>query len=242
MEFWTANVNGSWSSARSFIKDDVEAARETQLQIVGVQETGLLEESWNAEAAASLNKEGMRAFMAPAVRTEAGGKSAGVAILVPTCVGVRKLEGQKSWDISPQGCGGRLVLTTVQTKGLGWLLAFAAYFCCNEALDSPRNSALCEAITEWVAKSGLPFVILADWQNTPEQLERTPWLKAWRAKTKATEEGTCKNFITGAKRVIDYVVLDSRLAGAAPGGEISELGAVPPHACEVSGAGRLGQL
>ena len=51
---------------------------------------------------------------------------------------------------------------------------FVCYFACNEVLESPRNAALCETTTAWVVKSGLPFIILADWQNTREQLAHTP--------------------------------------------------------------------
>ena len=53
MEFWSANSSGSWASALNFLKQHVRATAGAQIQIVGLQETGLLDENWNAEVAAS---------------------------------------------------------------------------------------------------------------------------------------------------------------------------------------------
>lgn len=138
------------------LKARLRATAGAQIQIAGLQETCLLDESWNADVAASLAKQGWRALTAPAVRTQAGGKSAGTALMVPTCLGVKKLDDQKKWDISPKTCGGRLVIAALQTRGLGWMQVFVCYFVCSEGLESLRNAALCETITEWVVKTASP--------------------------------------------------------------------------------------
>ena len=214
LEFWTANANGSWATAERFLKNDVEAAKEKGVLVVGLQEVGLASKAWVAEKAAALAKKGWRRLASPAQTTAKGGVSVGAALVLPTAVGVKKVDGQRDWDIFPAVGAGRLVMAVVQTQGLGWLLVLVGYFVTGENLVTPRNAALLTTAAKWICSSGLPFIVLVDWQNPFEALAALPWLDVWRADIKATEEGTCKCFKTGRKSKIDYMVVDRRVKQA----------------------------
>ena len=77
-----------------------------------------------------LRQTGLESANRPCGSNPGGGKKRGTALMVPTCVGVKKLDDQKKWDISPKTCGGRLVMAALQTRGLGWMQVFVCYFVC----------------------------------------------------------------------------------------------------------------
>ena len=173
----TFNANLSWRRLVEYLEHDVASHIEDgAIPIVACQEHGQ-RGPWLAEGTAALAKKGWHVVAAPAQATEAGGTSAGVLLAFPECLGICKAHSQQAWDISPAGAAGRLVLALVEIKAIGRLAVFSAYFWTDKNLFFAGNLALLEAIVIWTQRLGLPWVVAADWQNLPQDLESSPWHK-----------------------------------------------------------------
>ena len=165
--------------------------------IVGLQETGIASTNWCGEISAAILPTGWKVLMALAVATQKGGISAGVALCVPIGVGVPMAPNQRHWEVSPPGCGGRLVMCILETKGLGRLLVFSVYLFTGLGLDSLGSIALLNAMVRWKGVVGLPFVATGDWQHLPSALLASPWALGLDAVPVATGQGICKCAKTG---------------------------------------------
>ncbi|CAK0816105.1 unnamed protein product [Prorocentrum cordatum] len=215
------NSSLSWRRLEDFLQDQgAKAVQEGRLPIVLGQEHGKAA-PWFADAAAGIAAKGWRVLGAPAKPTE-GGSSAGVSIALPTCLTASFAPGQTSWDISPPGGEGRLAMAVVTIPGLGAMAIFSVYMVTCMKLDAAVNAQILDVIAEWVIQLRIPWVVGGDWNNRPDDLERSPWNQELRGCIKATAhpEGTCKNS-QGDHSTIDFFWLDCKLGQA--------FGEVTPH-------------
>ena len=83
------------------------------MPLVALQEIGLADKRWAAEAGAAAMKRGWRIAVARSKKTQKGGLSAGTALAVPSAVAMRQVPGQKEWDCSPRGLEGRIAAAVV---------------------------------------------------------------------------------------------------------------------------------
>ena len=111
----------------------------------------------------------------------------------------------------------RLVLALVEIKAIGRLAVFSAYFWTDKNLFFAGNMALLEAIVIWTQRLGLPWVVAADWQNLPQDLESSPWHKEAVAIVLAWQGpgGTCR--ARASERVIDFFWASRTLTGMLEG-------------------------
>ena len=122
---------------------------EGQVPVVAVQEHGA-SSPWLGERAAAALRKGWKVQASPAPITEAGGRSAGTALVVPGCVGVRMAPGQSSWDISPAGGPGRLTMALIDVGKLGWVVCCAVYMWTGDSLATIRNAMLLAVMVRWL--------------------------------------------------------------------------------------------
>ena len=187
------------------------AIKEGHLPVVCIQEHGKAGD-WYNDGAGSLVRQGWKCCGAAALRTCANGTSAGVAVLVPACVEVRLAPGQSGWDISPTGSAGRLCLMLAKLGKLGWVAVFSAYLWTGVTLGDARSARIFDAITIWVKTLRLPWLVGADWQNTPEHLDASLWQQLVSGSIFAPggeAGGTCRS--GGTERTIDFFWGDQRL-------------------------------
>ena len=198
------------------------------IPLVGCQEHGR-GGLWAGECFRSLEAAGWKCVGAQAALTEAGGRSGGVLLAVPECLGLELAPGQDDFDISPAGCAGRACMALVEVGGGLKLVQFVLYLWTGESLRSVRNATLLDAVVAWITKLRLPWVVTADWQNEPAQLAASPWNKMVRGAVLAPEDqgGTCRN-ASGEDRVIDYFWADERLAGMLRPAQVID-GPYSPH-------------
>jgi hypothetical protein len=196
-----------------YLENEVGAAiKDGLLPVVCIQEHGKTGD-WYNECSGGLGKKGWKCCGAAALRTCANGASAGVAVFLPACVEVRLAPGQSGWDISPTGSSGRLCLTLAKLGKVGWVAVFSAYFWTGVTLGDLRNARILDAITGWVKALRIPWIVGADWQNAPEQLEASPWQQLTGGAVfapNADDGGTCRS--GGRESTIDYFWGDHRLA------------------------------
>ena len=206
------SFNGnSWSRAREFLEQDsitqLEAGR---LPIVCGQEHKL-DEQWLGECSASQRAKGWKVVGSPCHTTDKLGHSGGVYLAVPQPVELRKATGQQHWDISPAGSPGRACMALMKVRGNSWLLLFSLYLWTGQAIGSPANAAILQQVVTWITRLGLCWVVGADWQNTPDQLEDSCFNAAVRGVVLAPKKGTCRS--KGSDRTIDFFWVDRRIAG-----------------------------
>ena len=100
-----------------------------------------------------------------------------------------------------------------------------------------RNWRILHAAGECVAQFGGPWIIGGDFNMTPAELQGAQeWLKKIGGEIRAPEAPTCTN----GNRVIDFIVLDQRIAGAVHAifTDLAFEDASPHHAVTVSEAGQ----
>ena len=183
-----------------------------------------------AECSAAQKTRGWRVVGASCVTT-AGvtkhGKSAGVFIAVPRPVALKMALDQTSWDISPAGSPGRACMALMQVKGGTWIMAFSLYLWTGQALTATGNALLLEEVVKWIVKLRIVWIAGADWQNEPQELERSPWNEAVRGVVRAPAEGTCRS--KGTERTIDFFWMDRRLAATSTEAEVYKTAPFSPH-------------
>ena len=75
-------------------------------------------------------------------------------------------------------------------------------------LDGP-NADMLDALAVLVRSAGKPWVIAADWQNTPDELAATGWVEAVAGAIAACGLPTC--YGAGQPREFDLFVIDKSL-------------------------------
>ena len=157
-------------------------------------------------------KHGWAVKGAQAIECEKGSR-AGVCIAVSTCFdsGARLDEPSDPLQEIPCAAGR---LTSVWIDGIirGGLLVLSMYLWHSEGLSSRNWQILLEA-GGVIAKHGGPWIIGAEFNMPEKQLgEAERWLRRIGGVIRAPSIPTCRSINGG--RVIDYVVIDQRIAAA----------------------------
>ena len=186
-----------------------EAPGQVQVAALVAQEHHLRGDSW-ADMQHKARRAGWTAHGAPAVLC-AQKSSAGVCIAVRSKFGSGK-PSSLPVDASPGGSLGRLACTWIDGVVRGGLLVISMYLWHSEGL-SRRNMELLCAAGDVIIKHGGPWLIGADFNMPPEELSQASrWLAKIGGVIKAPNVPTCRSLNGG--RVIDFVVVDKRIAGA----------------------------
>jgi len=145
-------------------------------------------------------KLGLRSFVCPAEETEAGGTSGGVWQLAHSSLQVSPAAPPRGEDESH---GHQWVATAVRCSGFD-LVVVVAYLEAGVGFAGSNPERLKE-IEEEVKLFKTPWLIIADWNMTPEELSETGFLAAVGGLVflPADVSFTCGN---GPGRMLDYVV------------------------------------
>ncbi|CAK0897978.1 unnamed protein product, partial [Prorocentrum cordatum] len=227
--FHSVNASLSWGNVVGYLHGAAhQQLTEGKIPIIGFQAHGK-RRLWAEESARALPPLGWRALLTPATDGPNGGASAGVLLAIHACVGVTLASGQRHWDISPPGCAGRLLMATLEAKGIGKLLVFCAYCFTGQKLASVGNSAPLSVITGWAVQLQLPWIVIADWENLPGALERSPWNNQLRGRVVAWQGEGGTNRSPHGERVIDYFWMHSSLAANISPARIDDDAVYHPH-------------
>ncbi len=163
-----------------------------------------------------------------AAEGKGGGPSAGVAIAVPLHRGWGGIQGP-CWDLSPPGSPGRLVGAWVQAGPRGGMACLTLYLWTSEGM-SQRNVALVEAALAVASTCGCAWLMGADWNVTPKALREAVgrMLDRVGAVIRAPAEATCYP-PTGQPKVLDYFLVDSRIADAVGEAQLAREVVGSPH-------------
>ena len=176
----------------------------SKADFVAVQEAKVeKEDKENKEAAAK--GQGWRISINSCGYGEGGRKSAGVA------VGCRKRIGMEESfadDDLPDELKGRFTVKHIGAVCKGGMHVASAYLQSSLGVKHKLNLDFLQAIAGVLATLKGPWVLAADFQCTPAQLEATGFLKMVRGRVVAPHVSTCMG------RVIDYFVVAEDLGGA----------------------------
>ena len=187
-----------------------------------------LDADWSREGSAALAKDGWKAILSPALTTgpTTAHRSAGVVVAVDGAVGLAHAP-EDSWDLSPPGCQGRLVVACIHMAKVGYVAFFSAYFFHSEGL-TVRNVAILEAVRAWTCRQRVPWVLAADWNFQPEVLVGTLWLDWLQAAVKAPTTHTHRSSC-GTESTLDWFLVDRGLAWACGEPWVDYEAATAPH-------------
>jgi hypothetical protein len=148
----------------------------------------------------------MEACFEPAPTTGAGAASAGVAIFVRKFVAMDNIR-----TIVP----GRCIVARVATGPRGGVTVASLYL---RDTVGPRHEDNWESLCKvgvTLAQSPVPWLVLGDWNTHPRELNDAGWLElaAGCAIAPPDSVGTCRT-ARGTWSVLDYIVVDGRLAGS----------------------------
>ena len=124
------------------------------------------------------------------------GTSAGVGVAAPTFIGLGAAKVEPTTDVLRS----RIKMAWLPTILRGGVHLVSVYFWTKEPLHSPRNAAILETLTQMLDNVSGPWIVAADWQNSPEHLRQTRWPEIVRGTVHAPSEPTC------GTAVIDYFV------------------------------------
>ena len=96
-------------------------------------------------------------------------------------------------------------------------MVLGAYFWVTEGW-TVRNLSILDAIGELVRAYDIPWVLQADFNNTPDTLMATGWVADVGGTIFSSAAPTCQG--KGGGRVIDYFVVDTRIARAFGAAEV----------------------
>ena len=191
-----------------------------QVRIVLVHENRLTAEATDEQSAALL-RLGWQSVWEPAELTDKEGLSAGVAILVRACHGIRL-----SQVVYPH----RALKATIDLTGNHTIEVISVYGFDGEGL-SGRQVNLLKAIGEQAQDSdaaGTGIIIGGDWNLTSRQLASTEAIQRMKA-TMATGKGpTCTQPRCKGK-IIDFFVVARRLASAIQSTQVWQQADMAPH-------------
>ncbi len=147
----------------------------------------------------------------PATSGEGGRPSAGTAVFVPDHLGWGTPTG-KSWDFSPPGSRARVAAAWVHTSSPGGLLCISAYWWTSEGV-SQRNLRILRAALDLAASHGAPWIIGADFNAEPAELQEAAAAMMGRAGAVLMAPSTPTHYpAEGRARVLDYFIVDERIA------------------------------
>jgi hypothetical protein len=198
MHVYFANYTAWSSKAKSFLLH--ESHREEFSVTIGV-EHHLAGDSLKA-ARKLTYKAGWRSFVNPAVQTSKKGFSGGEWILVKRSVSVAHDR------YHPQEAHG-WASCTLRVKGFDFLLV-SLYLESGQDPFSDTNAAKLDNLGRFLKVVSLPYMVVGDWNCTPEQLAETSWLNFVKGSVVAPNnvDYTCRQ---GQGSLIDYVVCSTAL-------------------------------
>ena len=160
-----------------------------------------------SDTAASLNAAGFHAFLNPAARTEAGGLSAGTAVLSKWHCGAYRVCVQGVELPDPT----RFLPTRVDAVVKGGIVVCSLYLKDGVGIDA-FNAQLLDRVSAYLVAVGLPFIIGADWNNGINDIVKLGWLQALDAFALAPSGNT---YTSGeAATCIDFFAISNCLADA----------------------------
>ena len=197
--FDTANPNA--------LNGATEYLATTGADFVAAQETKV-EEADVKEKEQAIKGKGWRAAISPCIRGSGGGKSSGVAVACRNHVGMAE-----SFDDAelPAVLKGRFSVKHIGAVCKGGIHFASGYLWCSIGLKHAKNQDYLQAVAGVLRTLRGPWIFAADFQNTPEELEATGWLKLVGGKIVAPTVPTC------GKRVIVFFVVSQDLPEAIMG-------------------------
>ncbi len=210
VEIWSFNSSGA-PQLQAAVRAAQELGANAPIAILN-QEHHADDERY-VDLQATLKKSGWSCAGAKAVRTAAGGRSAGVAVATPAHVPAACV-GAPHADRSPRLSPGRLAAEWIQDVVPSGISAVSAYLHDTEG-PTPRNFQLLANAIETARAAGCPWIIALDGQQEPAQLLgwAAPLVAATGASLVHTTEAT--HFPGhGVPRCIDYFIVDERLLPA----------------------------
>ncbi|CAK0822508.1 unnamed protein product, partial [Prorocentrum cordatum] len=202
---WTFNGSG-WGT----LKERIEHAEGGLLQCYAVQEHRLTGDRI-AVVSQSMKAKGCQFGGAEANPTigpggEAG-TSAGVAVVVPRCIGMTYMFGKEKWDLSPRNSPGRAAAAWLSV-GKGIIYA-TVYLWTAEGMPF-RNTEITNKVICQVEAFGMPWVIGCDFQVAPEKMTEVESVKMAKARVVASGAscGTCRHAY-GVSEIDYFIVADS---------------------------------
>ncbi len=162
-----------------------------------------------AGASTRLRCMGWQSMWLPAIPGKGGGWSAGVAVLARTPVMI-SLPPAGSDMVHP----GRAIAAKVEAPGLRAFLAYSLYLRDGEGMSEENLGILGEVGAHAEAHDGIPFIIGADFQNTPAAVAHMGFADSAGAAIMATghPRGTCR--MKKASTEIDFYVVSKDMARA----------------------------
>ena len=197
--FDTANPNA--------LNGATEYLATTGADFVAAQETKV-EEADVKEKEQAIKGKGWRAAISPCIRGSGGGKSSGVAVACRNHLGMAE-----SFDDAefPAVLKGRFSVKHIWAVCKGGIHFASGYLWCSIGLKHGKNQDYLQAVAGVLRTLRGPWIFAADFQNTPEELEATGWLKLVGGKIVAPTVPTC------GKRVIDFFFVSQDLPEAIMG-------------------------
>ena len=161
---------------------------------------------------------------APTCKGERG--KCGAAVAVRSSIGVANAKGLP-YDCSPRGSRGRVGVVWTDGVVRGGLMVISVYLWHSEGM-SDRNLAILHAAGEAARRFGGPFIVGGDFNMSPEQMEsQRELLGKMGVKVMAPQGVSCGT--TGGGSVIDYFLVDKRIAGAVVKVEVDHAFDASPH-------------
>ena len=152
------------------------------------------------------DKKRLSLALAPAERTGAGPlqTSGGVALAVKKSVGSLAIH-----NPALEAHRGRLLVVQIEGMIRGGFLAVSAYFKPGEGIRG-QNAAMLEDLGAYLRGQDKPWVVAADWNWCPSDLEQSGWPGAIGGAIVCPEGPTCTS---GFGSTLDYFVLSEALVG-----------------------------
>ena len=200
--FWLGNPDKWGPQCESYIADHESA------DIFGIVEHHLRGDKL---AQVSARLRAYHAYTSEAFLTgrSAEGTSAGTMLLVKRSLPSMALDQEVFGEVCPGDGPRRWSAATLRVKGMS-VLFVVVYFCTGEAVDSPGNLALFGELEVLCNFFRLPVVLAADFENTPELVERSGW-PARMGLTIVKPQGLPYTCTSGSKRLIDFFLLSDAL-------------------------------
>ena len=156
--------------------------------------------------------------------TEACEVRAGVTFLAPVHWTLQVPDQQYSWDLSPPGSQGRLMVVLLQRKA-SWMAAFCCYLWTGEGWTL-RNLQIFEAMAKWIILHKIPWLAMGDWNMEPWELCQHSLWGPLQAVVRHPEQPTCR---TVKDSTLDYFLLDKRIQHLFSDALVDEDARTAPH-------------
>ncbi len=223
-ELWTLN-----SSGRPQLETAVHVACDREVPVLGIiNQEHHQGESKLADLQSWCRAAGWRAALTRAVPGRGEGPSAGTAVIVPRHVPCGLQEGMEP-DASPAESPGRITCHWLQAVVPCGVMAIAVYFHHTEG-GSRRNLDLLHKALQLGQSSRCPWVIGADWQQSPELVIAWAGSALDKAAGKVVRASEHTHYpAAGRAAEIDYFVISDSLAPYVDGVALVPDVAASPH-------------